>query len=724
MNFIHIITSLESGGTEKNLLNFIKFGGNKNSHVVFVLKPGGFFEKGLSKKVKVYSPQTGSIFSLIHFLFFMRTFCKNYMNEKTFIQSWNYQSNLISIIIKSKKKIWQIRSSGEKIFTSPKRLLYVFLNGIFSLFAKKIIFNSYKSREQHKKFFLNKKLIVIQNGFQIKAFRGKIKKTKKINFICIARNDYYKDHDNLIRAFILFDKKFKDWTLHIIGKGNLKLLEKYNLDKAFKKKIIILDEKINLEKYLLISDFHVLSSLGESFPNVIGETMSKGILNIATDVGDIEFLIKDKKFLVKPENSIELANALLNAKNLYLKNFSKFLKKKQNAIKLIKEKYNYQRYFSQIIQECKSALNKKYLFVLPTLNGGGAERVTTEIMKSINNIDNSLITDLLVTGKKTDIDYEKIFRGEVFYLNHKRSFYSFFSVKKFINENDYNVVFSNIPNINALLNILKLFIFKKFFLISRESNMPFEPLKHQLSLKNSLNFLLRFFYFNSDLIICPSKKIYKSLNKILFFKRSNKFLHVPNYIDYQNHYYNSKVKLENKIYKSNYILNISNISFQKNLEYSIEIFRTLINDIPDYKLLVIGKVVNQDYYEKLLKLIQKYNLKNSVYFLGFKKNPYSIIKRAKLIICTSRWEGMPNSLLQSVSLNKKIISVDCVSGPSEIKENGFYINLIKSNDPKIFAEKVKKILNNKMKINNKNKIIDYNKNYLKNIKEILNYDFI
>ena len=39
MNFIHIITSLESGGTEKNLLNFIKFGGKKNSHTVFVLKP-------------------------------------------------------------------------------------------------------------------------------------------------------------------------------------------------------------------------------------------------------------------------------------------------------------------------------------------------------------------------------------------------------------------------------------------------------------------------------------------------------------------------------------------------------------------------------------------------------------------------------------------------------------------------------------------------------------
>ena len=55
--------------------------------------------------------------------------------------------------------------------------------------------------------------------------------------------------------------------------------------------------------------------------------MAKGILNISTNVGDVEYLIKDKKFLVKSENSKELANALVSAKNLFLNNFNQYTNK-------------------------------------------------------------------------------------------------------------------------------------------------------------------------------------------------------------------------------------------------------------------------------------------------------------------------------------------------------------------------------------------------------------
>ena len=44
---------------------------------------------------------------------------------------------------------------------------------------------------------------------------------------------------------------------------------------------------------------------------MVGGEISE-IANISTDVGDVECLIKDKKFLVKPENNLELASALLN----------------------------------------------------------------------------------------------------------------------------------------------------------------------------------------------------------------------------------------------------------------------------------------------------------------------------------------------------------------------------------------------------------------------------
>ncbi len=718
MNFIHIITSLESGGTEKNLLNFIKFGGKKNSHTVFVLKPHGFFEKDLSKSVKVFTPKSKGFLSLIKFIIFIKSFCKKYHKKIDLIQSWNYQTNLISIFIKSNKKIWQIRSSGEKIFHSPKRFVYVFLNGLFSLFTKKIIFNSYRSREQHKKFFLNKKLIVIHNGFEYKDYKKKIKKSKKINFLCVARNDYYKDHDNLIKSFLIFNRKFQNWNLYIIGKGNSNILQKYQVDDNFRKKIIILDERKNLTKYFSISHFHVLSSLGESFPNVIGETMSKGILNISTDVGDVEYLIKDKEFLVKPENSLELASALLRAKNLFLNDFDNYLKKVHEGKKLIKENFSYSNHYNLTIQELKKTQKLKYLFVLPTLNGGGAERVTTEIMKTVNDIDKNVITDLLVLGTKSKIDYDKIFKGEIFYLNHKKTFLSFFSLKNFINKNEYDIIFSNIPNVNALLNLLKFINFKKFFLISRESNMPNQPLKFKFSLKNLVNYLLRYFYFNSDLIISPSKEINFYLKKLLFFKNKDKFFHLPNFIDMKKYRYEAKKHLKIKLPK-NYFINISNIQYQKNIELLLNSFKNLEHNFPNFKLIIIGKIVERDYAKKIKNLIVENNLRKKVIFLGYKKNPFYFISKSSAVLSTSRWEGMPNSILQSCSLNKRVISTDCLSGPREIKDYGFKIYLSRNNDLSDFSKILMSAIKRNHKINNNEVIKRYNNQFLMKIKKIL-----
>lgn len=718
MKFIHIITSLESGGTEKNLLNFIKFGGKENFHTVFVLKPHGFFEKDLSRSVKVFVPKSKSFLSLIRFIIFMRSFCKKNDKKIDLIQSWNYQTNLISIFIKSNKKIWQIRSSGEKIFYSPKRFTYVCLNGFFSLFTKKIIFNSYKSREQHEKFFLNKKLVVVQNGFKTTNFKKKIRKSKIINFLCVARNDYYKDHDNLIKSFLIFNRKFQNWNLYIIGKGNSNILQKYKLDENLKKKIIILDERKNLTKYFSISHFHVLSSLGESFPNVIGETMAKGILNISTDVGDVECLIKDKKFLVKPENNLELASALIRAKNLFINDFDNYLKKVRACKKFIKENFDYSKYYNLTIQEFEKTQKSKYLFVLPTLNGGGAERVTTEIMKNINNIDKNIITDLLVLGKKSKIDYEKIFKGKIFYLNYKKTFLSFFSLKNFINKNEYDTIFSNIPNVNALLNLLKFTNLKKFFLISRESNMPNQPLKFKFSLKNLVNYLLRYFYFNSDLIISPSKEIEFYLKRKLFFKNKNKFFYLPNYIDIKKYKYESKKNLKIKLPK-NYLINISNIQYQKNFELLINSFKNFEKKFPSYKLLILGKIIEKDYAKKIKNLIGEHNLRKKVIFLGYKKNPFYFISKSAAVLSTSRWEGMPNSILQSCTFNKKIISTDCLSGPREIKDYGFQIYLSRNDDLSDFSKILMTATKRNHKINNNEVIKRYNKQFLKKIKKIL-----
>ena len=88
----------------------------------------------------------------------------------------------------------------------------------------------------------------------------------------------------------------------------------------------------------------------------------------------------------------------------------------------------------------------------------------------------------------------------------------------------------------------------------------------------------------------------------------------------------------------------------------------------DYKfrLLIIGSGVNKNLLKKYIK---KNKLNSCIKILNFQTNhPY--LKKAEVFILSSLFEGLPNVLLESLSLKNSIISSNCPTGPKEILDNG------------------------------------------------------
>jgi glycosyltransferase involved in cell wall biosynthesis len=70
--------------------------------------------------------------------------------------------------------------------------------------------------------------------------------------------------------------------------------------------------------------------------------------------------------------------------------------------------------------------------------------------------------------------------------------------------------------------------------------------------------------------------------------------------------------------------------------------------------------------EELKKLINFHSLEDRVKIIGFQKNPYPILRQSELFILCSDREGLPNSLVEAILCQTRVISTNCPNGPNEI----------------------------------------------------------
>ena len=93
----------------------------------------------------------------------------------------------------------------------------------------------------------------------------------------------------------------------------------------------------------------------------------------------------------------------------------------------------------------------------------------------------------------------------------------------------------------------------------------------------------------------------------------------------------------------------------------------LVKDKIKFEARIVGR---GELKNKLQDYIKKNNLKNSVKILNFTNNPYPYINQADLFVLSSKYEGLPNVILESLVLKKFVISSSCRTGPKEILLNG------------------------------------------------------
>ncbi|MEA3449552.1 MAG: glycosyltransferase [Patescibacteria group bacterium] len=363
--------------------------------------------------------------------------------------------------------------------------------------------------------------------------------------------------------------------------------------------------------------------------------------------------------------------------------------------------------------------NKKILILATKGDIGGVQIFIRDLAKELKNRN----IDITVAFGEGDFLLFELNRFNIPYHHFKclrrthNPFINFkflFELKKYLKKNNFTTLHINSSNalFGALTakrlskNIKTIFTVHGLSLLD-ESYQRLSILK--LIYKNYFKFLFRFI----DKLVFVSQH---NLDTALKHKLCSTGITIHNGIDQANINFLEKSRARKIIpgtvdddinWNDSIILgSIGRLSYQKNYEFIISIFPDIIKINSKFKLIIIGAGPD---YKKLKKLIKINNLEKSIFLSGAIPNASKLIKAFDIFILPSRYEGLPITLIETITAGLPILASD-VGGNTEVLNNSNE-QLYKLDNKKKFLEKLKNLTKNSEL---QNKIIKKNKLHSKN----------
>jgi len=161
------------------------------------------------------------------------------------------------------------------------------------------------------------------------------------------------------------------------------------------------------------------------------------------------------------------------------------------------------------------------------------------------------------------------------------------------------------------------------------------------------SYLFRIFSRKASMILGVSKSI---LDEYVFADSiKKKFLSVGNPVSYQRVIELSK---QYEIIQDYDLVYCGRLSPEKRPDLFVNLAKVIIDKNKDIKCVVIGAGYLQN---EISELIKSNELGKNFDLLGFVENPYPIIKKGKILLVTSEWEGFGLAAFEALALGLPVV---------------------------------------------------------------------
>lgn len=297
--------------------------------------------------------------------------------------------------------------------------------------------------------------------------------------------------------------------------------------------------------------------------------------------------------------------------------------------------------------------SNKYLFVIRSLTGGGAERVVSVLSSYMAN-DGYDVS--IIAYDKSENDYEISTKVKIYYMPSDRKglhgkIQRIFDMRRLIQEAAPDVI---IPFVGTVLFVS--------YLASRYANIPF------IRTVRISPWMEANSWIEKKLLEIMDQKaaaimIQNSEQRDYFpQKYQNKIFEVPNpvaedFLQIEKSTYHKEIKR---------IVTAGRLTKQKNHALLIQAVAVLAKDNPNIRLEIYGTGKERS---NLVELIRKLKMENHCFLMGRSSDLASIYTESDLFVMCSDFEGMPNALMEAMATGLPCLSSDCMTGPRSLIED-------------------------------------------------------
>jgi len=335
-------------------------------------------------------------------------------------------------------------------------------------------------------------------------------------------------------------------------------------------------------------------------------------------------------------------------------------------------------------------MKKKILFLIDSLTGGGAEKVLVNL---VNNMDTS----------KYDITVETMFFNGVnaqflkpeikLFCRNAPRFHGISHVLKripdkvlykyFIGDAKYDILIAFMHGAPAKVvagcpdKSIKKYAWIHINEMERGTIWKFYPTR-----KKTVESYSKF-----DNIVAVSKTVKDAFEKYTHF--GDKIVVKYNVNDVENIHKKAEEDFsrnENTFYISTF----GRLTPQKGFDRLIRIGKKLKDDGLNFEIHIFGRGEE----EKLRTLIKENNSEDVVFLDGFTDNPYKVLSKSDLFVCSSFFEGLSTAMSEAVILGIPVITTD-VSGAKEVLGFNNEYGIVTENDEEALYIAMKKMIQDK-----------------------------